>query len=91
MDYADKVPPDPPCATCRVDLQRENGDAAWIFQIVRGQVITRFNGQTDMVVGLNHLAVWAAIDAYGVQDRTGTFEKVMALFYSRLNEERDSE
>jgi hypothetical protein len=36
---------------------------------------------------LNHLAVWAAIDAYGVRDRVGTFEKVLRLFHERLREQ----
>lgn len=78
---------EPPCETCRVELRAENEDAAQIFQRVRGQVITRFNGQADVVVDLSHLAVWAAIDAYGVRDKVGCFEKVMALFYSRLKED----
>ena len=62
-------------------------DAARIFQRVRGQMLTRWNGERDVVVDLNHLAVWAAIDAYGVRDRVGTFEKVMTLFFARLNQD----
>lgn len=87
MDYADKNPPVTPCSTCRVDLQRENEDAARIFQIVRGQQICKWNGERDIAVDLNHLAVWAAIDAYGVRDRTGCFEKVLNLFHQRLREQ----
>ena len=87
MDYADKVPPVTPCATCWVDLQRENEDAARIFQRIRGQVRTRWNGERDVVVDLDHLAVWAAIDAYGVRDRVGCFEKIIALFFARLNQD----
>jgi hypothetical protein len=87
--YSERNPPDePPCDTCRVELKEENEDAAHIFNLVRGQVITRFNGQTDMIIGINHLAVWAAIDAYRVKDRTGCFEKVLNTFYHFLNQEK---
>jgi hypothetical protein len=87
--YAKRIPPEePPCEGCRVELREENEDAARTFQMVRGQVLTRWNGERDVVMDLNHLAIWAAIDAYGIQDRIGTFEKVMALFFARLNEER---
>ncbi len=67
---------------------KENEDVARIYMTVRGQVRTRFNGKYDDIIDLDHNAVWAAIDAYGIQDRVGTFEKVMALFFARLNEER---
>jgi hypothetical protein len=71
-------------------LLSENEDAARIFQIVRGQVLTRFNGKYDAVIDINHLALWAAIDAYGVRDRTGCFEKVLNLFHYLLKEQRES-
>jgi hypothetical protein len=83
--YAERKPPGtPPCDSCRVELREENEDAARIYQIVRGQTI---EGGRD----LNHLAVWAAIDAYGVKDRTVVFEKVMQLYYQILKERRESE
>ena len=85
--YAHRKPPqEPPCDTCRVELAEANEDAAHIYRIVCGQVITRFDGQ---VVDLNHLAVWAAIDGYEVKDRRGCFEKVLKTFYFFLNEQRD--
>ena len=87
--YAERKPPEtPPCESCRVELQVENEDAARIYQIVRGQMIIAGNGQ---VIDLNHLSVWAAIDAYGVRDRTGCFEKVVNLFHAILKEWRESE
>jgi hypothetical protein len=90
--YAERKPPGtPPCESCRVELKVENEDAARIFMIVRGQCRTRFNGKYDVVVDLDHNAVWAAIDAYGVKDRTGTFEKVLNLFHQLLKEQRESE
>ncbi len=90
--YAERTPPGtPPCESCRVELREENDDAARIFNTVQGQVLTRFNGKYDVVTDINQLAVWAAIDAYGVKDRTGTFEKVMNLFHHLLKEKRESE
>lgn len=88
--HAERNPPTiPPCITCRIPLRPENEDAGRIFQIVRGQVLTRFNGEHDVVVDLNHVAVWAAIDAYGVTMRTATFEKVMRLFHQIEAERRE--
>ena len=87
--HAERNPPTiPPCITCRIPLRPENEDAGRIFQIVRGQVLTRFNGKVDVVVDLNHGAVWAAIDAYEIKDRTGTFEKVMRAFHQIEAERR---
>ena len=57
-----------------------NEAAAMIYRVTRGQVLTRFNGRHDVVTDINHLAVWAAIDSYGVQSRTECFEKVLRLF-----------
>ena len=89
--YAERIPPGTaPCESCRVELSEENENAAHIFQIVRGQIITRFNGETDVVIDLNHLAVWAAIDAYRVKDRTWTFEKILRLFHHLLREQKNS-
>ena len=84
-------PKEPPCESCRVDLREENEDAARIFNTVQGQVLTRFNGKYDVIIDINHLAIWAAIDAYGVRDRVGTFEAVLMLFHTRLKEKRDEE
>ena len=86
-----KPPAPPPCDSCRVELMEENEDAARIFNAVQGQVLTRFNGKYDVVTDINQLAVWAAIDAYGVRDRTGCFEKVCRLFFAMLKEQRESE
>ena len=58
----------------------DNEDAIRIYMLTQSQVLTMHNGEYDKVIGLNQLAVWAAIDAYGVRDRTGTFERVLSLF-----------
>jgi len=86
--YSERKPPgEPPCDTCRVELRQENADAARIFGIVRGQILTRFNGEVDVIIGLNHLAIWAAIDEYRIKDRIGTFEKVIWLFHALEHKE----
>ena len=90
--HSERTPPtEPPCETCWVDLKEENEDAARIFYVVRGQVVTRFNGQEDVIVDLNHLAVWTAIDRYGVKDKQRCFEKVMKIFHVFLEEQRKKE
>jgi hypothetical protein len=56
----------------------ENEEAARIFLMVRGQRLSNED--------LNQLAVWAAIDGYGIKDRVGTFEKVLQTFYETLKD-----
>ncbi len=86
--YAARTPPqEPPCVTCRVDLFDDNEEAARIYQVVRRQVVTRFNGREDVVIDVNHVAVWQAIDGYGVRDRRGCFEKVLRLFHEMMRGE----
>jgi len=73
-----------------VELVKENEDAARVFFKVRGQTILAFNGERNIPVDLNHLAVWAMIDAYGIKDRIGTFEKVLRCWHElRKNEDED--
>lgn len=93
--YAERNPPEiPPCTEgiaatnwepCRIELQKENEDAARIYQIVRGQVLT----VGDQVIDLNHLAVWAAIDGYGIKNRTRVFEQIIQTFHHFLKESGD--
>lgn len=90
MDYAERTPPDPPCESCRVELVSENEDAAKVFMTVRGQVLTRFNGECDVVTDLNHLALWAAIDGYGIKDRAGCFERVLKAWHTIQREKDDA-
>jgi hypothetical protein len=78
----------PPCEGCRVDLDPENAEAAFIFQTVQGQVITRHNGLHDDVLDLNHLAIKAVMDLYGVREQRRTFEKVLRAFHYFLEQER---
>jgi len=90
--YAERTPPaTPPCESCRVQLVKENEDAARVFMTTRGQVLTRSNGQHDVATDLNHLAVWAAIDGYGIRDRAGCFEKVLRTWHAIQRERRKDE
>jgi hypothetical protein len=67
-------------------LREENEEVATVFMSVRRQYVTRHNGKYDEVVDLNHLAVWAMIDAYGIKNRTQVFERVVRLFHHFLSE-----
>lgn len=90
--YAERTPPGtPPCESCRVELRWENEDAARIYRMIRGQVITRHNGRHDTIMDLNHVALWAAIDGYGIRDRIGTFERVLTVFHFFQNEGQGDE
>jgi len=92
--YSERTPPgDPPCETCWVELLEENKQAAYIYQIVCGQVRTSFNGERDVVVDLDFNAVFNIIDRYpgGVRNKWECFEKVMSVFYHFLREGNKNE
>lgn len=86
----DGVNYDPPCETCRVILLEENADAARIYQLTRGQIVTWFNGEVDKVVDLNHVALWQAIDHYKVKEPVRVFELVNKVFHHFLAKEREN-
>lgn len=79
----------PPCETCRVDLDPENHEAAEIFNLVQGQVITRHNGRYDEIIDLNYPAVKIVMDLHGVRDQMGVFNKVLRVFHYFLEANRD--
>lgn len=54
---------------------KENHDAVRVFFLTQNQLIMGPSGPVD----INQLAVHAAIELYGIQDRQGCFEKVMRL------------
>jgi hypothetical protein len=49
--------------------------------MVRGQTLG--NGE------LNQMAIWAAIDGYGIKDRIGAFEKVLKVFSDIVKMQRE--
>lgn len=86
--YAGRTPPEePPCDTCRVDLMPENQEAAEVYQVVRGQVITA--GMDGRVIDLNFPAVKIVMDLNGVKDQKACFDKVRHTFYELLREARE--
>lgn len=94
---AERAPPGEPviirnnkgelCESCRVELVKENEDAAKIYFKVRDQTLRA--GPDGIVVGINHLAVWAMIDAYEIKDRIGTFEKVIQCWCEIRSRQED--
>ena len=72
-----------------MELVRENEDASRVYFDVRGQTIDALHIESTMggsvayskPKDLNHLAVWAMIDAYGIKDRLGTFKKVVRCWH----------
>jgi hypothetical protein len=88
--HAERVPPTvPPCDTCWVDLNGENQEAATIYQLCRGQIRTRHNGQYDEVVDLDYSAVKMVMDLYGVRDQRSVFEKVRRTFFHFVSKSRE--
>ena len=84
-----RPPTTPPCETCWVDLDNANEEAAEIFGLVQGQIITRHNGQYDEIVDLNYPAVKMIIDIYEVKNQLECFEKVKRTFQVMLNKSRE--
>ena len=87
--HAERNPPTvPPCDECWVDLAQENQEAAAIYQLCRGQIRTRNNGQYDEVIDLDYSAVKMILDLYGVRDQRAVFEKVRQTFFYFINKSR---
>lgn len=97
MMFQQRIPPqEPPCDTCtdehkRVELLQENEVAAKIFIASRGQTLNVWNGEQDIPVDLNHLAVWAMIDAYEIKNRLEVFNKVNRAWHFAQAKKRDNE
>lgn len=71
--YGNRKPAEePPCSTCRVEVLPANMEAFRIYMLTRGQYIMGFSGPVD----INHLAIWEAIDRYGVKKPLEVFERV---------------
>ena len=62
-------------------IREENKDALMIFSIVKNQFIMG----AEMPIDINHLAVWKAIEKYGIKKEKETFEKVIRLSNWMLN------
>jgi len=91
-------PQEAPCDTCnderkRVELLQANEVAAKIFLIVRGQCETRWNGEQDIEIDLNHLALWKAIEKFpnGIRNEWEIFHRVLRAWHEAMKIKRDSE
>ncbi len=84
---------DPPCEICWVDLLPENEVAAQIYFFVRSQAETRWNGEQDIEIDLDHNAVWKAIEKFpgGVKDEWSTFQKISRAWHTAQQLKRDKE
>jgi hypothetical protein len=84
--YNGKTPPEePPCDECRVELMEENKEAAMIYNLVQGQVITAGMGEP---IDINHIALWEAIDRFRISNPLDCFGKVNRIFRHFLKERR---
>ena len=66
-----------------------NKDAARVFQMVRSQTLDRMyssgmGGVYSVPFDLNHLAVWAMIDAMGIKEKLDCFHRVIKVFHEWL-------
>jgi len=68
--------------TSIVQLHPENEDAAAVYLLTRGQVITAGEGQ---VVDVSIPAIKIVMDVLGVQDQRGCLGKVLRVFHEREN------
>ena len=91
-------PQEAPCDTCtdekkRVILLPENDTAAKLFLFVRGQCQTRWTGERDIEIDIDHSALWKAIEKYpgGVKDEWETFTKISRAWHEAQQKKRDSE
>jgi protein-arginine kinase activator protein McsA len=86
--YAERNPPqEPPCETCFVDLDKSNEEAARIYRMVQGQVITA----GEQIVDLNYQSVKMVMDLYEVKKQRECFERVTRTFNHFLKESRDKQ
>lgn len=74
-------------AECAVALIEENVDAAKIYMLTRGQIVS----VGEQAIDINHVALWQAIDRYRVKDPLRCFEMVNKLFHYFLNEGKGNE
>jgi len=74
------------CVKCRVILLPENEDAAKIYLLCRGQIVS----VGENIYDINHVALWQAIDRYKVRDPVRVFELVTKVFHFFLGKEREN-
>lgn len=89
--YRKRVPSgEPPCSNCRIEPREENEDALRVFFAIHWQFIMGPRGPVD----INHLAIHATMDLYGIKKRRECFEKVLILarwWMDRIEEQREND
>ena len=72
---------EPSCTECVPELFPENIDAMKIWELVSDQRIWVSGGlDKPICVGLRHEPIWKLIDEFNVDDRVGTFIKVLQVY-----------
>jgi len=91
-------PQEAPCDTCTderkiVALLPENEPAAKIFLMCRSQCQTRWDGEKDVEIDLDHVALWNAIGKFPVKinDEWDTFHKISRAWHESQQKKRDNE
>ena len=76
-----------------MELLPENKVAITIFYMVRSQCETRWNGEKDIEIDLNHVALWQAIEKFpgGIKDEWKCFTKIIHAWHIAQQRKRDSE
>jgi hypothetical protein len=88
--HAERNPPtEPPCEGCLTPLAKENEAVARVYMAVRSQCRTRFNGEYDVVVDLDFVAVKVILDMYGIRNQKDVFHRIRAAFFHFLNKEKE--
>lgn len=98
MFAARNPPQEAPCDTCTderklVELLPENEQASKLFLMCYNQCETRWNGEQDIEIDLNHVALWKAIEKFpgGVKDEWGTFQKVNRAWHFSQQKKKERE
>jgi hypothetical protein len=80
--YGNRTPPEtPPCGTCRVELLKENEEAANVYMLTRQQVIMMQTDKGPRPIDISIPAIKDVMDIYGVQDQRGCLLKVRKVFH----------
>jgi hypothetical protein len=76
-----------------VELLPENEVAAKLFLMTRSQCEVRWDGEKDVEICLNHMALWKAIEKFpgGVSDEWKTFQKISNAWHTSQQLKRDRE
>ena len=76
-----------------MELLQENEIAAKLFLMTRSQCQTRWNGEQDIEIDLDHVALWKAIEKFpgGIQNEWEVFQRISRAWHESQRKKRDSE